>query len=104
MCFAATSVSLQPEAKVFDLVARAWAGFGSTLAPVLLIALYQKNASGLGALFGLITGAAIVLIWPFLPHSGFGIYEILPGFLSSILVNYVANNFIAAEESPIGWH
>ena len=103
ICFMATSVSLQPDAKVFDLVSRAWAGFGSTFAPVLLIALYQRKASGIGALIGLATGIIIVSIWPFLPDSGFGIYEILPGFLGAFFVNYLANKFISCEKPPPNW-
>ena len=103
ICFVATSISLEPDAKVFYLVAKAWAGFGATFAPVLLIALYQEKASGLGALLGLITGAVIVAIWPYLPDAGFGIYELLPGFLGAFFINYLANRIFSPERPPSCW-
>ncbi|MEQ8496276.1 MAG: sodium/proline symporter, partial [Gammaproteobacteria bacterium] len=59
----AVLVALDPRAGVFDLVARAWAGFGATLGPALLVALYRDDASGAGALAGMTAGALVVLGW-----------------------------------------
>lgn len=83
----ATVLALDPGAAVFDLVARAWAGFGATFGPAVLISLYRDDASGAGALWGMLTGLVTVVAWPWLPHHGFGIYELLPAFGLSLGVN-----------------
>jgi sodium/proline symporter len=83
----AALLALDPQAGVFELVARAWAGFGATIGPALLIALYRPRASGTAALAGMVTGAAVVLIWPSLPAAGFGLYELAPAFCAALIVN-----------------
>ncbi len=88
---AACAIALDPEAGVFELVARAWAGFGATLGPALLVALHQRTASGAGALGGMLAGAATVFAWPALPAGGFGIYELLPAFIVALAANLVVN-------------
>ncbi|MEQ8661760.1 MAG: sodium/proline symporter [Gammaproteobacteria bacterium] len=91
----ATLVALDPQAGVFELVARAWAGFGATLGPALLVALYRNDASGAGALGGMLSGAVVVLAWPWLPGDGYGIYELLPGFSVAGLVNLAINRHLS---------
>ena len=103
ICAVAVAVALQPNPGVFALVARAWAGFGATLAPVLLIALSARHASGAGALGGLITGGVVVALWPLLPHGGFGVYELLPGFVAATAVNLALNAALASDPLPPDW-
>ncbi|MCB1747899.1 MAG: sodium:proline symporter, partial [Gammaproteobacteria bacterium] len=98
---AACALALDPESGVFALVARAWAGFGATLGPVLLIALYARRASGRGAVAGLLGGAVVVSAWPLLPGDGFGVYELLPGFVAALALNLGVNRLQArAEDGP----
>ncbi|MGE0485353.1 MAG: sodium/proline symporter [Gammaproteobacteria bacterium] len=87
----ACALALDPASGVFTLVARAWAGFGATLGPVLLVALHAPDASGRGAVAGLLGGALVVCLWPFLPGGGFGVYELLPGFTAALVVNLAVN-------------
>ena len=94
---AACAIALDPDAGVFDLVARAWAGFGATLGPALLVALHQRTATGAGALGGMLAGAAVVLAWPALPGGGFGIYEILPAFIVALTTNLAVNRWFARD-------
>jgi len=76
---------------VLDLVAYAWAGFGATFGPVLLLALYWKRATALGALAGIVVGGITVVLWNQFSGGIFDLYEIVPGFvlagLAMILVS-----------------
>jgi sodium/proline symporter len=74
-------LALQENSTVLDLVAYAWAGFGATFGPVLLLSLYWKRATGLGAMTGIITGGLTVVIWSQFSGGLFDLYEIVPGFL-----------------------
>lgn len=77
----AMGLALQENSTVLDLVAYAWAGFGATFGPVLLLSLYWKRATGLGAMAGIITGGLTVVIWSQFSGGIFDLYEIVPGFL-----------------------
>jgi sodium/proline symporter len=80
-------LALNPESKVLDLVAYAWAGFGAAFGPTLLFSLYWKRMNRLGALAGILTGGITVVIWKQLSGGLFDLYEIIPGFiLSSIAI------------------
>lgn len=89
VCAVATLLALDGQANVLGLVAWAWAGFGATVGPVLLVALYVPGASAPAAIAGLLAGAATVLTWRLLDGGWFDTYELLPGFAVALLVNLV---------------
>ena len=75
----AVCIASDPTSLVLSLVSYAWAGFGAAFGPVILLSLWWRRTTRNGALAGMVTGAATVLIWN---HFGwFGLYEILPGFV-----------------------
>lgn len=77
-------LSLNPSSSIFGLVSYAWAGFGATFGPLVLLALYWKGMTSKGAVAGLVTGFISVVLWHNLPssvHPIFGLYEIVPGFV-----------------------
>ncbi len=74
-----------PASKVLDLVAWAWAGFGATFAPVIVLALYWPRMNRAGAFAGIVTGGVTALVWNRLSGGWFELYEIIPGFLLSLL-------------------
>ncbi|PKR76776.1 sodium/proline symporter PutP [Halalkalibacillus sediminis] len=77
------------ESLVLELVAYAWAGFGASFGPIILLALFWKRLTRNGALFGIITGAATVVIWAeFVPSD---LYEIVPGFVLAAIVAIVVS-------------
>lgn len=76
----ALALALDPEAMVLDLVGYAWAGFGATFGPVLLLSLYWPRMSRLGAMAGIICGGLTVVIWKQLAGGIFDLYELVPGF------------------------
>ncbi len=81
-------IAWDEDSVIFDIVSFAWSGFGATFGPIMLFSLFWKRTSYLGAIAGMVTGAATVFIWKLAlkPLGGvFGIYELLPAFLVSCL-------------------
>jgi sodium/proline symporter len=78
-------MALDPESKVLDLVAYAWAGFGAAFGPTLLLALYWRRMTRNGALAGVVVGGLTVVLWKQLEGGVFDLYEIVPGVLFSAL-------------------
>lgn len=74
-------LSLNPESSIFKLVSYAWAGFGATFGPLILLSLFWRSLTALGAICGLIGGGVAVVLWRHLDGGIFNIYEILPGFV-----------------------
>lgn len=80
----AIGLASNPESKVLGLVAYAWAGFGAAFGPLILLSLFWKRMTLNGALFGMIVGAVVVIVWKNF-WSDTGLYEIVPGFICSAL-------------------
>lgn len=83
----AVSLAIDPNNKVFDLVAYAWAGIGASFGPTLLMSLFWKRMTRSGALAGIMAGGITVLVWKQLASYGgiFEMYEMLPGFIISVV-------------------
>ncbi|VVS94352.1 sodium/proline symporter [Desulfoluna spongiiphila] len=78
-----------PDSSVLGLVSYAWAGFGATFGPIILLSLYWKRMTRNGALAGIVAGGLTVIVWKQLTGGFLGLfdlYEIVPGFLVSIAV------------------
>lgn len=73
-----------PNSKVLDLVAYAWAGFGAAFGPAIVLSLYWNAMTRNGALAGIIGGGITVIVWKQLNGGLFDLYEIVPGALVSI--------------------
>ena len=74
-----------PDSKVLDLVAYAWAGFGAAFGPAIVLSLYWDAMTRNGALAGIISGGLTVIVWKQLSGGLFELYEIVPGAMVSIL-------------------
>lgn len=83
-----------PDSSVFEIVSFAWAGFGATFGPVVLLSLFWRRANKYGAISGMISGGIMIFLWKYV-ISGFGgvfaIYELLPAFIVAIIVNVVVS-------------
>jgi len=79
-------IALKPNSSVLDLVAYAWAGFGATFGPLIIMSLYWKRMTYRGAIAGIIGGGLTVLIWKHLSGGLFDLYEIVPGFTISLVM------------------
>ena len=75
------------DSSILSLVSNAWAGFGAAFGPVVILSLYWQGMNRNGALAGILSGAATVLIWIYAPINVSGqslsslMYEIVPGFI-----------------------
>lgn len=81
-------IALDETSIIFSIVSFAWAGFGATFGPIMLFSLFWKRTTRSGAIAGMISGGSMVFIWVYLlkPLGGiFGIYELLPAFITSCI-------------------
>lgn len=78
-------IALNPESSVLELVSYAWAGFGATFGPVIILSLYWPRMTANGAIAGIFTGGVSVLIWKNISGGIFDLYEIVPGFVFSAI-------------------
>jgi sodium/proline symporter len=90
-----------PERKVLDLVAYAWAGFGAAFGPALILSLYWRRMNRYGALAGIIVGGVTVVVWKQLSGGIFDLYEIVPGFVFSMLSIIVVSCLTPAPDEAI---
>lgn len=80
----ATFFAYLPNKTILDIVGQAWAGFGSSFGPVLLLSLYWKKMTKWGALAGMVVGGLTVIIWIATGLTGY-LYEMVPGFSLSLI-------------------
>jgi sodium/proline symporter len=80
----AFAIAMDPESKVLDLVSYAWGGFGATFGPIILLSLFWRRMTRLGALAGIVAGGVTVIVWKNLSGGLFELYEIVPGFVVSV--------------------
>ncbi len=89
---------------IFTLVSFAWAGFGATFGPVMVMSLFWKRINQKGAVAGMITGGGMVFVWKLLlnPLGGvFAIYELLPAFILSTIAIVVVSLLTEAPNEEI---
>ena len=84
-------LSLNPNSSIFGLVSYAWAGFGATFGPLVLLSLYWRGLTAKGAIAGLIGGGVVVVIWHKLSGGIFNLYEIVPGFVVCLVLAVVVS-------------
>ena len=85
---AAIIIALDENSGIFTIVSFAWAGFGATIGPLMLLSLFWKRINRAGAIAGMVSGGVMVFVWNLLirPLGGvWDIYELLPAFLISCL-------------------
>ncbi|XWX63039.1 sodium/proline symporter PutP [Desulfitobacterium sp. AusDCA] len=70
---------------ILNLVGYAWAGFGSSFGPAIFLSLYWKRMTKWGAFAGMVVGAATVIIWGSIPYLKAALYEMIPGFILSVI-------------------
>ncbi|GHU83855.1 sodium:proline symporter [Bacteroidia bacterium] len=76
-----------PDSSVMGFVSYAWAGFGATFSPVILLSLLWKRLTISGALSGIILGGISVILWEsFDLHAITGFSAIVPCFFFSFIV------------------
>ncbi len=94
-------IALDENSSIFQVVSYAWAGFGASFGPLMLMSLYWRRTTLQGAIAGMVTGAVSVVVWnTFIAPLGgvFAVYELLPGFVLSMLAIIIVS--LATKEPP----
>ncbi len=97
-------IARDSNSSVFQIVSFAWAGFGASFGPLVLLALFWKRSNMQGALAGMVCGGVMVFVWKFLvrPMGGIlGIYELLPAFLVALLANIAVSLLTAPPAQEV---
>jgi sodium/proline symporter len=89
----AFALAADPDSKVLDLVAYAWAGFGAAFGPAILLSLYWPGMSRRGAIAGILMGGLTVIVWKQLSGGIFDLYEIVPGVVFSFVAIFLFSRF-----------
>lgn len=70
---------------------------GAAFGPLILFALYSKDTTWQSALSGIVTGTIVLIAW-----ENFGLnkymYEIVPGFLTNVIVILIVNRLTEASD------
>ncbi|MER6069998.1 sodium/proline symporter PutP [Streptomyces sp. NPDC001817] len=92
---------------LLGIVAYAWAGFGAAFGPVVLLSLYWPRMTWAGAMAGIVSGAATVLLWkkinPLLGPFESGIYEMVPGVLVATVAAVIFGRFVGRPPKRAFW-
>ena len=72
-----------------SLVSNAWGVFGAAFGPTILLTLFWKRFNFAGALAGIVSGAAVDILWLAFLSKTTEIYELAPGFIASFIVAVV---------------
>jgi sodium/proline symporter len=89
---------------IFQIVSFAWAGFGATFGPLMLLSLFWKRTNKPGAIAGMVSGAGMVFLWKLvLSKLGgvFAIYELLPAFVVSCICIVVVSLLTKAPSAEV---
>ena len=99
-------IAINPNcAGIMALVECAWAAFGAAFGPAIILALYWKRFTYKGAVAGIVAGFVMDAFW-YCCFSGSvekltifntGIYEIIPGFIFSLIVAIIVS---LADKEP----
>jgi sodium/proline symporter len=73
---------------IFTFVLYAWAGLGAAFGPIFILSFLWKKATSEGAIAGAVVGFLTVVIWRNVPALKDNLYELVPGFVLALLVNY----------------
>ena len=88
----AVLIGLDSESSVLELVSFAWAGFGAAFGPLIILSLFWRRLTNVGAIVGMVAGAATAWVWgQYLSGGIFDLYEIVPGFLINLVLAFVVS-------------
>jgi sodium/proline symporter len=97
-------IALDENSVIFTIVSFAWAGFGATFGPLMILSLFWKRINKAGAIAGMVGGAGMVFLWKMVISKlggVFAIYELLPAFIFSCLCIVVVSLLTKAPSKEI---
>jgi sodium/proline symporter len=69
-------IALDENSVIFQIVSFAWAGFGATFGPLMLLSLFWKRTNKAGAIAGMVSGAGMVFLWKLVLSKLGGVFAI----------------------------
>ena len=85
---------------IMGLVENAWGVFGAAFGPAIILSLFWKRFTFEGAVTGILVGAIVDIGW-LVCLSSVGIYEIIPGFIASLLAAVIATKCSKAPSAEV---
>ena len=95
----AVYLGFNPNSFILDMVAYAWAGFGAAFGPAILMSLFWKRTTRIGVIAGIIVGGVTILAWK--NFAPFELYEIVPGFIFSLVAIFVVSKLDREPDKEI---
>ncbi len=86
-------LGLRAERLVYWLVLYAWGGLAASFGPPLILSLLWRRTTKIGVFIGMIIGAITIVVWYNVPALKDFLYELVPGFILSMLATWVASLF-----------
>ncbi len=86
---------------IMNLVENAWGIFGAAFGPVMILSFFWRRFNYKGAVCGVITGAAVDILWLIFLSGATGIYEILPGFAAGAVAAVIATLVSKAPDAEV---
>ena len=86
-------LGIRAEKLVYWLVLYAWGGLAASFGPALILSLRWKRTTKWGVFAGMIVGAATIVIWYNIPALKSLIYELVPGFIFSLIAIVLVSLF-----------
>lgn len=95
-------IAMNPNCKgIMALVECAWAAFGSAFGPTIILSLYWKRFTYKGAVAGIVTGFVVDAVWYMFLSASTNLYEIIPGFIASLIAAVVVSLIDKAPSKEI---
>lgn len=101
-------MAMDPNNSVMGLVSYAWAGLGAAFGPTMIMSLFWRRMTMSGALAGMISGGLTVVVWKnffkdtlLVASDGSQLYELIPGFIISLLFIVVVSLISKAPSKKI---
>ncbi len=86
---------------IMGLVENAWGVFGAAFGPAIMLSLFWRRFNFQGAVAGILTGALVDILWLIFVKPHFALYEIIPGFVCSLIVAIVVSLLTKAPGDEI---
>ena len=85
---------------IMGLVENAWGVFGAAFGPTIMLSLFWRRFNFQGAIAGIVSGAAVDILW-LIFLKDLGLYEIIPGFIVSLIVAVVVSLLTKAPAEEV---
>lgn len=75
---------------IMNMVENAWGGFGAAFGAIVILSVFWRRFTYKGAIAGVVVGAVVDVLWLLFLSKPTGLYELLPGFIASMIAAVVA--------------